>query len=115
MSEPSQSRQPITVDYFSPWERRLEKHGWPTLLLILVGLFLWRFSDWFQPKIDEAINAHFRFMEAVKSTQEQQAINGHELATQQTRISQILDRQERRDEEMADRIKDVHKAVMNPK
>ena len=115
MSEENQPIQPIVVDSFSPWERRLEKHGWPTLLLSIVGLFIWRFSDWFQPKIDEAINAHFRFMEAVKSTQEQQAINGHELATQQTRISQILDRQERRSEEMADRLRDVHQAVMSPK
>lgn len=104
----------IIVDSFSPWERRLEKHGWPTLLLLIVGLVAWRFSDWFQPKVDEAINKHFTFMEAVKSTQEKQAENGSVLATQQTKIGEILERQERRTEEMADRIKDVHKTIVKP-
>jgi hypothetical protein len=102
----------VVVDYFTPWERRLEKHGWPTLVLCIVGFCIWRFSGWFQPKIDEAINAHFRFMEAIKSTQEKQAENGSEFVKQQTAITEILDRQERRTEEMADRIKDVHKAVI---
>lgn len=105
----------VVVDSFTPWERRLNKHGWPTLLLALVGLFFWRFTDWFQPKIDEAITAHFRFMEAVKQTQEKQAENGAEFVKQQTAITDILDRQERRTEEMADRIKDVHSAVIKAK
>lgn len=104
--------KPIVVDSFTPWERRLAQHGWPTLILCGVVFVLWRFSDWFQPKIDEAINAHFRFMEAIKSTQEKQAENGSEFVKQQTAITEILDRQERRTEEMADRIKDVHKAVI---
>lgn len=98
----------VVVDSFSPWERRLEKHGWPTLLLIIGGFVVWRISVWLQPKIDESITAHFKFMEAVKSTQEKQAENGAEFVKQQTAITEILDRQERRTEEMADRIKDIH-------
>ena len=105
-------KKTVVVDYFTPWERRLNQHGWPTLLLILVGLFAWRFSDWFQPKIDEAITAHFAFMKAVKETQEKQAENGSEFVKQQAVITDILDRQERRTEEMADKIKDVHRAVI---
>lgn len=104
--------KPIVVDSFSPWERRLEKHGWPTLLLCIGGLIMWRVMSWFGPKIDEGLNAHFSFMKKTEETQAKQAENGKELAEQQIKIGEILDRQERRTEEMADRIKDVHKAVI---
>jgi hypothetical protein len=83
-------------------------------LLLIVFFVAWRFSNWFQPKVDEAISAHFKFMESVKTTQERQAENGSTLATQQTKIGDILDRQERRTEEMADRLKEVHKVIVKP-
>ena len=51
-------------------------------------------------------------MKAVKETQEKQAENGSEFVKQQAVITDILDRQERRTEEMADKIKDVHRAVI---
>jgi hypothetical protein len=105
----------VVVDYFTPWERRLEHHGWPTLLLIIVGIFIWRFSHWFQPKIDEAITAHFKFMDAVKTTQEKQAENGAEFVKQQTAITNILGRQEEITKEMAHQLKDVHEAVIKAK
>jgi hypothetical protein len=110
-----EQQKTITVDYFTPWERRLEKHGWPTLLLIIVGLAGWRFSHWFQPKIDEAITAHFSFMKAVQETQEKQAENGAEFVTQQKAITSILGRQEEITKEMAHQLKDVHEAVIKAK
>lgn len=110
-----EQQKTITVDYFTPWERRLEKHGWPTLLLIIFGLVIWRLSHWFQPKIDEAITAHFKFMEAIKSTQEKQAENGSEFVSQQKAITSILGRQEEITKEMAGQLRDVHQAVVKPK
>ena len=102
----------IVVDSFSPWERRLEKHGWPTLLLCIVFFVGWRSSDYLIPKLDKGFDKHFEFIDNATKTLEKQAENGTVLATQQTKITDILDRQERRTEEMADKIKEVHKTIV---
>ena len=115
MADDQQQTQHIVVDSFSPWERRLEKHGWPTLMLVAMLLLGWRITSWLQPKIDESIKEHFAFMRKTTETQEKQAENGAAIATQQEKISDILSRQEQRTVEISERLRDVHQAVIKPK
>lgn len=99
-------------DVLSAWERRLEKHGWPTLLVLIGFLLLWRFMVWFQPKLDSTIEAHWQFLKATQETQLQQAENGKQMAAQTSRLAEISDRQERRSEEIAKQVGEVHRAVL---
>lgn len=99
-------------DALSAWERRLEKHGWPTLLVMVGFIVLWRFMVWFQPKLDSTIDAHWQFLKSTQETQLQQAENGKQMAAQTSRLAEISDRQERRSEEIAKQVGDVHRAVV---
>ena len=106
------SEQDLGGDALSPWERRLEKHGWPTLLVAIGFVVLWRFTVWFQPKLDTTIDAHWEFLKSTQETQLQQAENGKQIATQTSRLAEISDRQEKRTEEIAKRVGEVHRAVV---
>ena len=112
----SESKDPA-----SAWGRFLDRHGWPTLLLFLVGCSMVRIWFWIEPKLDLAFAKHFQFVDDTKKVQaeqaessKQQAENGKQLAVQMSKQTEILERQNSRSEGMERDIKEIHRAVIKP-
>ncbi len=96
------------TDRATVWERRIEKHGWPATFLLLIvfvgGYIAWRASDWLVPKIDQACNVHFQFVDEIAKIQHKQAENNERLIEQTVKLNSIADRQEKRIEEIHRRV-----------
>jgi hypothetical protein len=102
----------VIVDSLSPWERRLDKHGWPVIFLVIFGLCTRSVVLWVAPYADMAVTKHFEGFDKmivtqgqIAETQNKQAENGRELVE--------ISRQHRdQTEQIGKKIDEVHRAVI---
>ena len=93
------------TDEVSLWERRFEKHGWPTMILCLMTVVIWRLVNWAEPKIDKALEGHVEFLKVATETQAKNAANGEKIADQTARLTTIAERQ-------GEKVDEIHRVVV---
>lgn len=92
-------------DFLTPWERRLEKHGWPTLMVIIGGLVLWHVWSWVAPRLEKSFDNHNALVETIRieSPKQTEAMKDTRDAVQST--SEAL-------KVIVPKIEDIHKRTM---
>ena len=57
----------------------LDKNGWPTFLVFIIGMAGWNFTTWLKPRFDKLLDNHFETVKSLTETQAQQVKNGEQL------------------------------------
>jgi len=90
------------------WERFLDRHGWPTVLVFITGIGLFNFLSWLKPKVDKLLDNHFDTVQSLTTTQAAQVENGKKLIG-------IAESEVQKTNEILTKVEDVHRAIVREK
>ena len=83
---------------FAAWLGVLDRYGWPTALLLVVGLLGWRFVRWMEPRASRVIDTH---IETVTK-----------LADQAGKTTSLLSELHAQQKDQVEMISEIHRVVI---
>ena len=86
----------------------LDKNGWPTFLVFIIGMAGWNFTTWLKPRFDRLLDNHFETVKSLTETQAQQVKNGEQLIG-------IAKAEAEKTTDISKKVDDVHRVIVREK
>jgi len=97
-----------SIEIPTGWVKILDRHGWPTVLVFVIGMALWNFTTWIQPRFDKMLDNHFETVKQLTETQASQVKNGEKLVN-------IAESEVKKTDDISQKVNDVHRVIVSGK
>jgi hypothetical protein len=90
-----------SIEIPTGWVKMLDRHGWPTVLVFVIGMALWNFTTWIQPRFDKMLDNHFETVKQLTETQE--------------KLVNIAESEVKKTDVISQKVDDVHRVIVGGK
>ena len=103
-----ENAEKTSIEIPTGWVKMLDRHGWPTFLVFIIGMAGWNFTTWLKPRFDRFLDNHFETVNSLTETQAKQVQIGEKLID-------IARSESEKTTDISKKVDDVHRVIVREK